>query len=111
MVLYHVTWKYSPELAKGKKKPKSTIEIISVICRNSKDALAAFAWHFERQYNSNSGVSLDDGSITLQRSVVDSRNFTAKYLFMDGIKNPLALGDLEQSLFDYSKHYNLPYLR
>lgn len=109
MVIYHVSWFYSYDLAKGKGKiNKNEVSItFSVICRNSSDALQVLSWYFTHEFNNKHSLTLDDGEISLKRTTVDSRNFNALYLFMDGIRMPLYLPDLKGSLLKYSKFATL----
>ena len=109
MVIYHVTWSYSYDLAKGKGKIKKDEVLItfSVLCRNSADALHVLSWYFLHEFKNTHSLTLDDGEISLKRSQVDSRNFNALYLFMDGIRMPLYLPDLKGSLLKYSKFATL----
>ena len=109
MVIYHVSWLYNHDLAKGKGRiTKNEFLInISVLCRNSHDALQTLSWYFINEFKNSHSLSLDDGEISLKRSQVDSRNFHAQYLFMDGIRQPLYLPDLKGSLIKYSKYAQL----
>lgn len=109
MVLYHVMWSYSHDLAKGKGKitKKENLILISVLCRNSSDALSVLSWYFINEFRNSHGLTLDDGEITLKRSTIDSRNFNAQYLYMDGIRQPLYLPDLKGSLLNYTRYANL----
>lgn len=109
MVIYHVSWLYSHDLAKGKGKITKSENFISisVLCRNSSDALSVLSWYFINEFRNTHGLTIDDGEISLKRSTVDSRNFNATYLFMDGIRCPLYLPDLKGSLIKYSKYVTL----
>ena len=90
-------WNVSPELSKGKGRVSSKDYIIgfNVLCRNSHDAIKCLNYHFRFVYKNPNGLTIEDGIITLSRIKVDSRNFTANYLLMDGIKEPLSLSDLK----------------
>lgn len=99
MVIYSVRWALDKALIKGLGRAKSGdfVECFSVICRNSKDAIACLEYHFRSSDYKRTRFSLDDGTITLQRMTVDSRNFTATYMMMDGIAEPLFLSDLKRN--------------
>lgn len=90
-------WTRDSELSKGKGKIKNKEMLIafSVICRNSQDAIRCLDYHFRFVYKNSNDLHVDDGIITLSRSKVDSRNFTANYLLMDGLREPLSLSDLK----------------
>lgn len=99
-MIYYVHWTRDTELSQGvtKGRPKTSDYNFSftVLCRSSSDAVAClsilFRDHFKDQFN------VGDGVITLKRCVVDSRNFTAQYMFMDGISTPISLSDVKDSL-------------
>lgn len=99
MVLYLVTWTYDSELAKGKGKIKNHDYLIgfTVLCRNSNDALKCLQYHFDNVYNNPKNLSIDDGHISLKRTTIDSRGFTANYMLMDGLREPLTLSDLKSN--------------
>lgn len=99
MVLYSVKWEISKDLAKGKGHAKLSecSMYYSVICRTSKDAVACLDFHFREVFPAGSKFSSDDGVVTLKREIVDSRNFNATYLMMDGIKEPIVLRDLKSN--------------
>ena len=99
MVKYYVRWSICDDLAKGRGK-RSSKEILlgfTVLCRTSKDALKCLDYHFRKFYPANSSFGIDDGEISLKRCTIDSRNFTADYLLMDGIREPLELSDLKSN--------------
>ena len=104
MVIYDVMWFHNYKLSagKGKVNDKERIFNITILCRNSQDALKAAAWCFENDFKSAHGLTFDDGEVKLSRKVVDSRNFHAHYIYMDGIKYPLSLSDFKGSLTDYA---------
>lgn len=104
MVIYNVLWLHKPELSTGKGKVNKSEHMfnVTILCRNSSDAIIAAMWSFEHDFKSPHGLTFDDGQVTLTRKVVDSRNFHAHYIFMDGIPYPLALSDLKGSLTDYA---------
>lgn len=107
MVIYTVMWFHNYKLSagKGKVNKNELIFSITVLCRNAHDALQAFAWVFEHDFKSPHGLTFDDGEIKLSRKVVDSRNFFAHYIYMDGIKYPLSLSDFKGSLTDYAMKF------
>lgn len=107
MVLYSVLWTCDPELSKGKGRIKSDNHLFAftVLCRNSRDAHACLDWYFRFKYDNRNSLTLDDGVITLRRCTIDSRSFVANYLMMDGIKEPLSLSDLKDSLIKYRLSY------
>lgn len=97
MVLYSVYWCPDTELKRGKGRIKKSDDYhirFSVLCRTSSDALRCLAWHFRHHYVNSIDLTLDDGVIQLKRQIVDSRSFSAKYLMMDGIKEPIILSDV-----------------
>lgn len=111
MVVYHVRWERDDVLSKGttKGRPKSKDYIYSftVLCRGSKDAIAVLEYLFNHEWFLNKPVYIEDGKVTLQRVSLDSRHFEAQYLYMDEIKRPLSLLNLNRSLFDMFKYYHL----
>ena len=100
MVVYYVHWTRDTQLSHGstKGRPKSDDYNFSftVLCRSSADAVSCLAILFRDHFKDQ--FSVGDGVITLKRVVLDSRNFTAHYMFMDGINNPICLSDLKESL-------------
>lgn len=106
MVVYTVMWSADRELTKGKGRVKNdnSLFCISVLCRNSHDALTAFNYLFYQKHGEN--LSAADGQITLRRSVLDSRGFNAMYILMDGMREPLSLGDFKDSLTRYAMRFH-----
>ena len=100
MLVYLVTWQHSTALSKGKGRATSSefMVIFTVLCRTSEDALNCLRHHFRTRYKTTHGFTIDDGVITLQKKILDSRSFTVDYLYMDNIREPLSLDDLSQSL-------------
>ena len=100
MVIYTVLWSHDSVLAKGKGRTKDSENLcaFSVICRNRKDAVACLDYHFNHVFRHRSNVSIDDGEVILRRATIDSRGFTANYLMMDGIREPISLSDLKSNI-------------
>lgn len=99
MLLYNVSWSLDDNLAKGRKKGEK-IEFslaFSVLCRNSHDALKCLDYHFRKRYGFHSKITLDDGSVTLKRSTIDSRGFVATYLLMDDMREPFELSNMKSN--------------
>lgn len=98
MVIYSVTWMISKDLSKGKGRAKRPEHLtgFSVLCRNANDALSCLMYHFQQTYP-NSPFTIDDGEVILKRMVVDSRNFTFNYLFMDNMREPLIMSDVSSN--------------
>ena len=105
MVIYSVQWFYDSKLGKGKGKipNKETYICFSVICRSSKDAVRCLDWHFNNEFFNEHKLSVDDGEIRLSRLTVDSRNFNARYLLMDTMREPICLSDLSSNYLRSSK--------
>lgn len=99
MVIYNVTWIYRIDLAKGKGRVTNQEHLIclQVICRNAKDALCCLDYHFFHSFNNKHDLTVDDGEVILKRSKIDSRNFNANYMMMDGISEPILLHDLKSN--------------
>lgn len=99
MLIYTVQWSHSSALSKGKGRTKDSENLFafSVLCRNRKDAISCLDYHFNNVFKHRDNVCIDDGEISLRRSIVDSRGFTANYLMMDGIREPLVLSDLKSN--------------
>lgn len=99
MLLYHVRWELDRELAKGKGRPtsKEVFFGFNAICRNQSDALRCLYYDFAKNYRTSHDFSIDDGDIYISRCKVDSRGFDAKWLYMDGIKEPIYLHDLKSN--------------
>lgn len=100
MLLYHVSWIIDRDLAKGKGRPTSKeIHIsFSVLCRNVADAVCCLQYEFSTNFPTTHGIALSDGEIKIKRSKIDSRGFDAKYLFMDGIRQPIFLHNLKSNV-------------
>ena len=105
MVLYNVVWLYSNDLAKGKGRCTDLVTGFTVLCRNSHDALNCLDYHFHHHYKSSNVFDIEDGEVKLSRCKIDSRNFNANYLMMDGIKEPIELSDLKSSLLRLSRFF------
>lgn len=112
MVVYHVTWTVDKDLAKGKGRVTNKACIFSVICRCAADAMICLDYHFHHHYENPLDLTLDDGVIQMHRSKIDSRNFTATYMLMDNIREPIYLSDLKKNLprcekifGDYARRY------
>lgn len=106
MVVYFVRWDRGDtpiKSHKGRHKIDSAYYSCTVLCRNSKDALSCFEYLFKTEFERNTGIEICDGDLIMKRLKLDSRNFTVQYLMMDGIKRPLCLADLKQSLYDVSR--------
>lgn len=103
MLLYLVTWELDKSLAKGKGKISNPLIAFKVLCRNSSDALHCLSWHFQREYDNPKSLTLDDGLISLSRCTIDSRGFTANYLMMDGIREPIYLSDLKSNAIRFKQ--------
>lgn len=111
MLLYSVTWRHSKILSKGKGRAtsKETHICFNVVCRNNHDALRCLDYHFRFVFSKDNkhGLTLDDGSIELKRSVIDSRGFDARYLMLDGMKEPFNLIDVKSNYVRYNTLYNV----
>lgn len=109
MLIYIVSWVYRHDLAKGKGKitNKEISVMFSVLCRNSKDALKCLDWVFTHNFANQHHLTLEDGEITLRRSIVDSRCINCSYLLMDDMTSPIELYDVKGSLLRILKHYTL----
>lgn len=99
MLVYKVTWLHDSNLSRGKGRAKNSDSyfVFTVLCRNSKDAMSCLDYHFNHMFPHSDNVFLDDGVVTLTRSILDSRCFHVHYLMMDGIRQPLHLDDLKNS--------------
>ena len=111
MLIYNVTWTIDKSLSKGKGKVTSreTYFSFSVLCNSSKDANACLEWYFYHVFfdDNKHHLTLDDGTIHMSRSTVDSRGFYPNYLFIDNMRMPLSLSDIKGSLFQYVKFLTL----
>lgn len=109
MLVYSVMWYASSDLTKGKGRLKDKEHMISlnVLCRNANDAVCCVSWYFYHVYKCSKPVEFSDGEITIKRVKLDSRNFHANYMMMDGISTPISLGDLKDSL----QKLNMAYVR
>lgn len=101
----------SNDLAKCKGRKPSLVTGFTVLCRNSHDALACLDYHFKHYYDSSDIFDIEDGEVKLSRCKVDSRNFNANYLLMDGIKEPVELSDVKSSIIRLCSRYALPSAR
>lgn len=108
MVIYYVRWLRDDVNARGTTKgrpcKKSTsLYGFTVLCRNASDATRCLQHVFYNVWHLDSvGLCLEDGEISMKRVNVDSRNFEVTWLFMDGIREPISLLDLDKSLFRLS---------
>lgn len=95
MQIYNVHWAYDSSLGKGTGKLSSDKKFfdIVVLVRSRADALRAFEILFNKVH-SNDGICPDDGFLTFNRCLVDSRNIFCNYLMLDGMKEPLYLTDI-----------------
>lgn len=72
-----------------------------VLCRNKHDALRCIDFHLCDFFRKNpdfphwsTAYDINDWSVTLQRVKVDSRNISFRYIMMDGMREPLKVGDI-----------------
>lgn len=108
MVIYSVRWVLDTTLAKGKGRAKSGefYTAFSVLCRSNKDAIRCLHYHFAKTYPSDAfKFSLDDGEVTLKRSIVDSRHFDFRYLMLEEMKEPIDMFNVSKSLLRLTKLY------
>ena len=100
MVLYTVTWFIRPELTKGKGRVRNNESFfaIQVLCRSARDALSCLDFHYHRVFEHRDKFSLDDGEVTLKRSVIDSRGFHPHYLMLENMAEPINLIDVKSNL-------------
>lgn len=100
MVIYLVHWFHDSELTKGKGRVTGKEKMIgfTVLCRDSKDAISCLEYYFKHYFKNPKNLSLDDGTVTLKRTTVDSRNFNPNFMLMDGIRQPLDLSNLKHSI-------------
>lgn len=102
MVLYFVQWTNDLKLSRGKgRATKDYSFCFTVLCRNSSDAMRCLEYYFRHVFCEVNlhGFTLDDGLIHLQRMTIDSRNFTAHYLLLDGMREPIYLTDPASNVF------------
>ena len=99
MLVYFVKW-FPDSHAHGKGRIPSDEKLIgcTVLCRDSKDAISCFEWYFANVYKNTRGYDITDGTISLTKIKLDSRKFDIQYLQMDGIKKPLCLHNVKDSL-------------
>lgn len=112
MVIYTVKWVADKVLTKGKGRVKheENIIIFSVICNNICQAQRCFLWHFNYVFDySRLGLTPDDGELSLKRSIVDSRNFSARYLLLDDMDVPINLHNPKDSLLRYANKFYSKY--
>lgn len=109
MVLYLVNWTAESELTQGKGKVKNREGVIgfTVLCRNCHDAVSCLYWYFDHEYKNSNNLSVDDGVVRLTRCKIDSRGFTANYMMMDGIREPIELADLKSNILRIHKIFNI----
>lgn len=102
MVLYSVRWIADSSLTKGKGrvKDKESYITFTVLCRTSQDAVTCLEWVYKDMFP-GSKFSIQDGVISLTRSIIDSRGFHPTYLLCDGLKKPLKMSNVKDSLLDY----------
>lgn len=102
MLVYTVTWKADRELTQGKGRVTRNdfLFCFNVLCRNSKDATSCLEYLFPLKYPGK--FSLCDGEVTIRRHKIDSRGFEIQYLLMDGMKKPLYLSNVRDSIDLYN---------
>lgn len=100
MVVYLVHWFYDSGLTKGKGRlcDKEKSFGFTVLCRDSKDAISCLEWYFDNVFHNPKKLSLDVGTVTLKRTIIDSRGFNPNYMLMDGMKQPLDLSNVKHSI-------------
>lgn len=101
MMVYYCRWDKTEDTIPGQKgrlKTKGTFYDLLVLCRGIIDASRCFKWYFYTKCEMNTGVSLEDGTLSFKIHKLDSRNFNAHYMQMDGISEPVCLTDLKASL-------------
>lgn len=111
MVIYHVILTHdafsesSTSVSKSSRsrvnKDRSHTIPFSVLCRNRVDALRCIEFHLSRFFRKNNDFihysdeyDINDWSVTLSRVKVDSRNINFTYIMMDGMSEPLMVGDM-----------------
>lgn len=104
MLVYFVRWFVQSELSKGKGRAKFNDSEVSftVLCRNNKDALTCLDYVFKQEMK-GSVFTIEDGEVRIIRTKLDSRCFTAQWLQMDGIAEPLSLSDLKSNQIRLSR--------
>ena len=112
MVLYKVEWIHSKELAKGKGKVSGNEVrfVFTVLCRNIYDAHRCLDYYFNFVFSRDNKHSLiiDDGEVRMSRMIIDSRNFIAHYLLLDGMREPIYLTDPGSNLMRASRIFGEP---
>lgn len=104
MQVYNVHWSYDTKLGKlGRIKDSLKFFDIVILCRSRSQALLAFEILFHR-FHLNDGIYVEDGTISIKRCSVDSRNIYANYLMLDGMNEPLYLTDLSRR---HNNYYNI----
>lgn len=107
MVIYCVEWSCSPEQTKGLGRitKDEFMFVFLVICRNSQDAYRCLDYYFKFVHSSKlkHSLTLDDGVIKMKRIKVDSRNFSAHYLMLDGMREPVYLPDASSNVLRASR--------
>lgn len=73
----------------------------SVLCRTKHDALRCIDFHLSEFFKRNPDFihysqcyDVNDWSVTLKRAKVDSRDINFRYILMDGMREPLKVGDI-----------------
>lgn len=101
MLVYFVEWRADSDLCKGKGRITQSewSFCFSVLCRTSHDASSCLEYLFAANYNGK--FALCDGSISIRRKKIDSRNFDVQYLLMDGMNKPLYLSDCKRAIDTY----------
>lgn len=112
MVLYFVSWIPDPKLCKGKGRLSGDELYImfSVLCDSISTAQRCFLYHFNYEFKTTHGLTVDDGELKLKRAVIDSRSFHPRYLMLKAMDMPISLIDPVSSLIRYSKKYSSPRL-
>lgn len=103
MLVYTVKWDAVSSLTKGKGRVKTKDSSIcfTVLCRKSTDAVACLYWVFDNMYVNPLKLSIDDGLISIHRTIIDSRHFDFTYLLMDKMSKPLKMSNVKDSINTY----------
>lgn len=82
-------------------KDRAVLIDFMVLCRNKHDAIRCIDFHLSQFFRKNpdfihwsQAYDINDWSVTLQRVKVDSRNINFRYIMMDGMREPLMVGDI-----------------
>ena len=108
MVLYSIHWERDPDFPRKElttEQKECSYFMISCLCRSISDAVRCAEWYFGKKLGYRGSLRITDGSLKCRRSKIDSRNFDACYLMLDGMKEPFDCIDAKSNYLRLNKMF------